>query len=197
MDAASALGGTEKIPAVQSGGNVYFTPTQMKTFIYANSANIHSYVANYAALPLGTGSTDPEVGDLVGVNASTGTWLLGTLRNKGFYKRIALTGVVGDDYGTSPFAGYPATTEIGAEPAWTETLVTLASAGWAASAQSETVTGLTASSEVMVFPPSDRTVFLAYGAAQISATAIGTDSITFTCTTDPTIDISNVIVRWR
>lgn len=80
---------------------------------------------------------------------------------------------------------------------WNEATVNLASAGWSASAQSETITGLTASSDIMVFPPVDRTAYLAYGAAQISATAVGTNSITFTCTTDPAGDINNVIVLWR
>lgn len=80
---------------------------------------------------------------------------------------------------------------------WNETTINLSSAGWSASAQTETISGLTASSDVMVFPPVDRTAFLAYGAAQISATYVGTDSITFTCTTTPGADINNVIVLWR
>ncbi len=80
---------------------------------------------------------------------------------------------------------------------WNETTVNLASADWSSNTQSETITGLTASSDVMVFPPVDRTAFLAYGAAQISATAVGTNSITFTCTDVPTTNINNVIVLWR
>ena len=80
---------------------------------------------------------------------------------------------------------------------WNETTVNLASAGWSASAQTETISGLTASSDVLVFPPVDRTAYLAYGAAQISATATGTNTITFTCTTTPVADINNVIVLWR
>jgi hypothetical protein len=80
---------------------------------------------------------------------------------------------------------------------WNETTVNLTAAGWSTSTQSETISGLTASSDVMVFPPVARAGFLAYGAAQISATAIGTDSITFTCTDTPTTDIENIIVLWR
>ena len=80
---------------------------------------------------------------------------------------------------------------------WNETTVNLASAGWSANVQSEAITGLTESSEVMVFPPVARAAFLAYGAAQISATAVNTDSITFTCTDTPAGDIDNVIVLWR
>jgi len=80
---------------------------------------------------------------------------------------------------------------------WKEATVNLASAGWSTSTQSETITGLTATSDVMVFPPVARAAFLAYGAAQISATAIDTDSITFTCTDTPDEDIDNVIVLWR
>ena len=83
------------------------------------------------------------------------------------------------------------------EDKWNETTVNLASAGWSTSTQSETITGLTASSDVRVYPPVARAAFLAYGAAQISATAVGTNSITFTCTDTPLTDIDNVIVLWR
>ena len=80
---------------------------------------------------------------------------------------------------------------------WNEAVVNLASAGWSDSEQVETISGLTATSEVMIFPPVARAAFLAYGAAQISATAVNTDSITFTCTDTPAGDIDNVIVLWR
>lgn len=80
---------------------------------------------------------------------------------------------------------------------YTETTINLASAGWSASTQSETISGLTASSDVVVFPPQNRTDFINYGAAQISATAVGTNSLTFTCTDTPTEDIDNVIVWWK
>lgn len=83
------------------------------------------------------------------------------------------------------------------EAAYNSTTVTLASAGWSAYTQSETISGLTATSDVMVFPPVARAGFLAYGVAQISATSVTTDSITFTCTTEPEVDIENIIVLWR
>jgi len=83
------------------------------------------------------------------------------------------------------------------EKTWYQTTVNLAAAGWSASEQTETISGMTATSDVMVFPPSARADYLTYGAAQISATATGTDSITFTCTDTPTEDIDNVIVMWR
>jgi len=69
-------------------------------------AAIWGYVANYAALPLGVTVSDPQIGDLVGVNASQGTWILGTQRREGYYKRSAMTGVAATDYGTAPFAGF-------------------------------------------------------------------------------------------
>lgn len=66
---------------------------------------IWGYVANYAALPLGITSSDPAIGDLVGVNASQGVWFI-NYRAKGFYKRVALTGVAATDYGTEPYASF-------------------------------------------------------------------------------------------
>jgi hypothetical protein len=105
--ATTPLVGTEAIPAVQGGGNVTVTPTMLKAFMVANSANVYGYVTAYADLPLGTTVNDPEVGDLVGVNTTTGVWLLGTQRRMGFYKRVALSGVAATDYGTTPFSGFP------------------------------------------------------------------------------------------
>ena len=49
----------------------------------------------------------------------------------------------------------------------------------------------------MIFPPMDRTAFLAYGAAQISATSMWAGNIMFECTTTPVTNINNVIVWWK
>lgn len=106
MSNVSSLSGTEKIPIVQLGQNKAVTPAQLKSFVYANSANIWGYVDTYADIPLGTTSTDPEEGDLVGVLTTTGVWLLGTQRRMGFYRRKASTGNVSTDYGTSPYSGF-------------------------------------------------------------------------------------------
>ena len=76
--------------------------------VFKNQANVWDYVSEWADLPLGTTDDDPEVGDLVGVNNETGTWILGTLRRRGFYKRVALTGTRAEQYGTSPFTDYSA-----------------------------------------------------------------------------------------
>ena len=104
---ATTLTGTEEIQGVQTATNVNITPAQIKTYVNSNSANIWGYVTDYASLPLGITATDPEIGDLVGVNTTTGVWILGTQRKQGFYKRSALTGVAATDYGTSPFSAYP------------------------------------------------------------------------------------------
>ena len=107
MAAVSSLLGTELIPIVQSGDNKSVTPTLIKQFVYASSVNVWGYVDVYADLPLGTTASDPEIGDMVGVNTTTGVWLIGTQRRAGFYKRVALSGVVATDYGTTPFSGFP------------------------------------------------------------------------------------------
>jgi hypothetical protein len=107
LPSAATLVGTELIPSVQGGVFVTATPAQIKTYVNLNSANIWGYVTDYASLPLGITATDPEIGDLVGVNTTTGVWIIGTQRKQGFYKRSALTGVAATDYGTSPFSAYP------------------------------------------------------------------------------------------
>ena len=103
------LTGAEKMPAMQGLNPVSISPTQLKAFMVANSANVYGYVTAYSDLPLGTTVNDPEIGDLVGVNTTTGVWLIGTQRRNGFYKRVALTGVANTDYGTAPYSGFPMT----------------------------------------------------------------------------------------
>jgi len=73
----------------------------------SNAVNVYGYVTAYTDLPLGITDDDPEIGDLVGVNTTTGTWILNTQRRMGFYKRVALTGVAATDYGATPYAGFP------------------------------------------------------------------------------------------
>ena len=107
MIPATTLAGTELIPIIQSGVNKTVTPDVVKVFMGAGSVNVWGYVTAYANLPLGITSADPEVGDLVGVNTTTGVWIIGTQRSLGFYRRIAGSGVVADDYGTSPYSGFP------------------------------------------------------------------------------------------
>jgi len=107
MTPATTLAGTEIIPVVQGGINKTFTPSLMKLFIGAGSVNVWGYVTAYTDLPLGTTVNDPEIGDLVGVNTTTGIWIIGTQRRLGFYRRIAVSGVVADDYGTTPYSGFP------------------------------------------------------------------------------------------
>jgi hypothetical protein len=106
LPSATDLTGTELIPSVQGGIFVTATPEQIKTYVNLNSANIWGYVNAYANLPLGITSADPEIGDLVGVNTTTGIWLIGTQRRMGFYKRSALTGVAATDYGTQPYTDF-------------------------------------------------------------------------------------------
>jgi hypothetical protein len=106
LPSATDLTGVELIQTVQGGIFVTATPEQIKTYVNLNSANVWGYVNAYANLPLGITATDPEIGDLVGVNTTTGVWLIGTQRRMGFYKRSALTGVAATDYGTQPYTDF-------------------------------------------------------------------------------------------
>jgi hypothetical protein len=73
------------------------------------------------------------------------------------------------------------------------TTVTLAAAGWSNGSQTVTVTGMTATGVVLVSPdPTDQS---AYTSAGIICTAQAADSLTFTCSTTPTADLSvNVVM---
>lgn len=75
------------------------------------------------------------------------------------------------------------------------TTATLTVVGWAANSQTVNVTGITADSIILMGSPSTDAQYLAYGAAQIRATSQGIGTITFTCTTTPTIElIINILI---
>lgn len=103
-------GATGVLKTISPGTNITFGDDGDTITINAagSTYEIWGYVTNYAALPLGVGPSDPQIGDLVGVNNTTGTWVLGTRRLLGLYKRSAMTGVAAADYGTQPFIDFPA-----------------------------------------------------------------------------------------
>lgn len=86
----------------------------------------------------------------------------------------------------------PTPAEIGAVTQQTRT-ISLVSTDWSSHSQTKTVSGVTADNTVIVSPAA--TSAADYAAAEILCTAQGTDSLTFTCTTDPTNNISvNVVI---
>jgi hypothetical protein len=96
----------QKIPSQWSEATIDAIAVRVKPKVFKDQANIWGYVDEYADLPLTNTDSDPEVGDLVGVLTTTGTWLLGTQRREGFYRRKALTGTVSEQYGTTPDAAF-------------------------------------------------------------------------------------------
>lgn len=68
--------------------------------------------------------------------------------------------------------------------------ITLTSAGWTNKQQTVAVTGATATNTITISPEKTRANYIAYGSAQISCIAQSTDSVTFECTTLPTINIT-------
>lgn len=71
--------------------------------------------------------------------------------------------------------------------------VTLAAANWSSSTQTVTATGVTASNTVVVSPASASASD--YASAEILCTAQASDSLTFTCVTTPSNDITvNVLI---
>ena len=72
------------------------------------------------------------------------------------------------------------------------TTVTLTSAGWSGGSQTVSVSGVTSTSVVFVAPdPSDTADYVSAG---ILCSAQGTNSLTFTATTTPSVDIDVVVV---
>lgn len=71
--------------------------------------------------------------------------------------------------------------------------VTIATSDWSAKACTKSVTGVTASNNIIVAPdPSD---YLAYAAAQIRATAQGSGTVTFACETVPNGSVTvNILI---
>ena len=66
----------------------------------------------------------------------------------------------------------------------TSVTITIAVSDWSSKACTKSVTGVTASNNIVVAP--SPTSFLAYGEAQIRATAQGSGTVTFACETVPT-----------
>ena len=86
----------------------------------------------------------------------------------------------------------PTPAEIGAVTQETHT-ITLASTDWSSHTQTKTVSGVTADNTVIVAPASSSAAD--YAASEILCTAQAANSLTFTCTTDPTNNVSvNIVI---
>ena len=86
----------------------------------------------------------------------------------------------------------PTPAEIGAVTQETHT-ITLVSTDWSSHTQTKTVSGVTADNTVIVAPASSSAAD--YAAAEILCTAQAANSLTFTCTTDPTNNVSvNIVI---
>jgi hypothetical protein len=129
-----------------------------------------------------TGSTFPGAYSAPGGGSNQGVILFGDYY--GWHTRsIGTTGQV--------------LTVSGGVPTWAtplvSTTVTIASGDWSANSATKTVSGVTASSFLWVSP--DAASYANFGIAEVRATAQGTNSITFTCTTTPSVSITVVVIR--
>lgn len=75
----------------------------------------------------------------------------------------------------------------------TSVTVTLASASWSNNAQTVTVAGVTDTNNVVV-SPSGRDSTTAWADGEVLCTSQGSNTLTFTCTTVPTADITVSVV---
>ncbi len=75
----------------------------------------------------------------------------------------------------------------------TATTATLTSGGWSSNTQTVTVSGVTATNNVIVsYAPSSKDAWVN---ADIYCSAQGANSLTFTCTTEPTVNVSaNILI---
>lgn len=110
---------------------------------------------------------------------------------------IAFTCTVAEDtvtYGWVRLNTQPVPTpaEIGAVTQTTHT-ISLVSTDWSSHTQTKTVTGVTADNTVIISPAASSAAD--YAAAEVLCTAQAANSLTFTCTTDPTNNLSvNVVI---
>lgn len=106
---------------------------------------------------------------------------------EGFEPIPALMGPTGPEGSIGPTG--PAGQSVSIVPITAELTVV----GWSSSAQTVTVSGVTASNTIIVTP--DPTDFDAYVAAKIKVTAQGTNSVSFSCGTVPSVAITvNVLI---
>lgn len=70
--------------------------------------------------------------------------------------------------------------------------VTIATSDWSNNTCTKSASGVTASNNIVVSP--DPSSFLAYGEAQIRATAQGSGTVTFTCETVPSASVSVIVL---
>lgn len=70
--------------------------------------------------------------------------------------------------------------------------VTIATSDWSSNTCTKSVSGVTASNNIVVSP--DPSSFLAYGEAQIRATAQGSGTVTFACETVPSASVSVIVL---
>lgn len=74
------------------------------------------------------------------------------------------------------------------QPQHSTVSVTIASTDWSSYTCTKTVSGVTASNTIFVSPAASS--FVAYGEAQVRATAQGTNQVTFTCTDEPSSSLT-------
>ena len=66
--------------------------------------------------------------------------------------------------------------------------VTLTVAGWSSNTQTVTITSITGANDILVSPSADS--YVKYASAQIRATSRTDTTVTFTCTTTPTVELT-------
>lgn len=129
------------------------------------------------------GTTDTYTATVTYTDSSTSSYTFQVYNGEngtgtGTVKAASYNGTV---YNTVDASGTLALSDIQAQHA--TLTITIATSDWSNGTCTKTATGVTASNTVIVSPASAS--FVAYGEAQVRATAQGTNQITFTCTDTP------------
>ena len=95
--------------------------------------------------------------------------------------------------GTGATTAEQARTNLGAEGKHTSSTVTLTSSGWSSNSQTVSVSGMTATLDIVVSPaPASQE---AWGKAGIYCSAQGAGTLTFTCKSAPTTNLTaNILI---
>lgn len=177
-------------PSAWSTDTINTIAGRVRQEVFRGVGNIDRYVDTYADLPLGTSDSDPEIGDLVGVTTATGAWYTFNLKEAGFYRRVALTGVAATDYGTKPYTGFNPFAVLQV------TGIILASGSWSLVGDYYEYTylnDLITSNTIVEFIPDNEVSDIVIAAEMLPATASATGSVKFYAKSAPTSAITGTI----
>lgn len=156
----------------------------------AKGDNTYTHIKYAATNPTQNADMTDTPSDWIGVYAGAGATAPTAYTDYGWFQIKGATGAQGAQgpQGIQGPAGADGTDAIASTTTGTLTVI-----GWAANAQTVTVTGATATNKLIITPaPSD---FAEWGSCGVYASAQGVDQVTFTCSAVPSSELTaNVLI---